>query len=179
MAEKIPERLAWAAERLAVRSDEQLLEIGCGPGVLATLIIPGLRRGTLTAIDRSPVAVARESQRNAAAVAAGKASFRVQALADADLGGQRFDRIFAVNVNVFWLDAERELAAVRRLLKRGGAVHLFYEPPSRAMSSELLRKLEARLSASGFTIRDTTIAAFRRGAGLEVVAKPGPGSAHR
>jgi hypothetical protein len=50
------------------------------------------------------------------------------AFGQADLGSERYDTIFAVNVNLFWVrSCAAELDLVKRLLKPGGALYLFYE----------------------------------------------------
>jgi precorrin-6B methylase 2 len=55
----VPRRVLWAVETLAVEPDDQLLEIGCCGGVAVSLICERLRKGTITAIDRSSTMVER------------------------------------------------------------------------------------------------------------------------
>jgi cyclopropane fatty-acyl-phospholipid synthase-like methyltransferase len=98
---KASERLVWAVETLAVRPCDHLLEIGCGQGVAVSLVCEKLDGGSITAIDRSPKMIALARKRNAACVAAGKASFRSVALHEADFGTARFDTIFGIRVGVF------------------------------------------------------------------------------
>jgi SAM-dependent methyltransferase len=97
-----------------------------------SLICPLLTTGTITAIDRSEIAISAALLRNEDHVAAGKVSFRHTALEDMTGPARSFDKIFAVNVNLFWLDAARGLDVVRKLLAPGGTLFLFYEPPSLA-----------------------------------------------
>lgn len=124
MPECMPPRLAWAFERLAVKPTEHLLEIGCGHGLLADQIAGRLTAGTLTAIDRSETVIAIAEKRAASQVEAGRASLHALALADTGFGEGCFDRVFAVNVNLFWIDPRRELEVVRRLLKPGANLEL-------------------------------------------------------
>ena len=152
MVEKIPQRLRWAVERLRLSGDEAILEIGCGRGVAVSLICPLLRSGMIAAIDRSATAIEAAAERNAAFVAEGKASFHQAAIEDFEGKPGAFDIVFAVNVNLFWLEAERGLASVRRLLAKGGKLFLFYEPPSPAQRDKVARQLAERLSANGFEI---------------------------
>lgn len=128
----VPERVRWAVEQLHPGPDEQLLEIGCGPGVAVALICERLAGGRIVAIDRSATAISRATQRNAEHTAAGKAVLLTMALEDlqpADMlvGAERFDKIFAMNVNLFWVRAPvRELGLIRAVLKPGGTLFLFY-----------------------------------------------------
>lgn len=150
MTEKIPPRLLWASRQLDVEDSADLLEIGCGHGVLAGLVCERLAAGSLVAIDRSARMIAVAQERNAAHAAAGRVSFHAWEFADADFGGTRFDRIFAVNVNVFWIDPRRELEAVRRLLKPGAWLDLFYEPPGVAQAGQIKTVLGEKLTECGF-----------------------------
>lgn len=168
MPERIPPRIAWAFDRLAADPIEHLLEVGCGHGVLASKIAGRLTTGTLTAIDRSGTMITVAEKRNAAFVAAGRASFRAVALADADFGSRRFDRIFAVNVNLFWIDPRRELNVVRTLLAPGAKLELFYEPPSAAQAEKLLPLLDGKLEDGGFAVASRTAAPL----GIHVTARP-------
>lgn len=163
MAERVPARLVWAVETLAVAPDEQILEVGCRHGLAVGLVCAKLDSGRITAIDRSAKMIAAAAQRNRAWVAAGKATFQQAALAQADLGGATFDKIFAVRVNVFWQEPSAELAAVRRLLAPGGKLYLFNQPPSAAQLPRLMARLTANLSAGGF-------------GDLTAIVEDGPGS---
>jgi ubiquinone/menaquinone biosynthesis C-methylase UbiE len=147
----VPERLRWAVERLAVGPADRLLEIGCGLGVSVSLVCERLRTGRIVAIDRSAKMTAVAARRNADQVAAGKAEFRTLSLAGADFGDERFDKVFAVNVNLFWTRSPAtELALIGRLLRPGGALYLCYEPPSAARADQLVDTLTAQLVEHGY-----------------------------
>ena len=171
MAEKIPERLRWAVERLAPAPDDRVLEIGCGPGVAAVLVCERLTTGKLTAIDRSEKAITAAVARNQAHIQAGKADFRVMALEDAALAGQRFDNIFAVNVNIFWTHPGQGLAIVRELMETEGRFYAFYHPPAGTDTAALAEKVSTALSANGFAVMDTIHANLETTAALCITAR--------
>jgi len=172
MADKIPDRLSWAADVVAPGSADRILEIGCGHGVLLSLLADGLTSGTITAIDRSDKMVEAASRRNAPHIASGKAIIHQAALATADFKGLLFDKIVAVRVNVFWMDPARELAAVRRLLEPSGTFYLFFDPPSPAQAEPIAEKLTANLEAYGFRIVRKAFTVIGSGKGVCVVAAP-------
>ncbi|WP_328868985.1 class I SAM-dependent methyltransferase [Streptomyces sp. NBC_00287] len=152
----VPERIRQAVAVLDVHPTDRLLEIGCGGGVAVQLVCPLLETGTITAVDRSATAVERAVRRNAGPVREGRAtiaqaSFTAPELAAAGLSDRRFDKIFAINVNLFWTGPARaELALAASLLAPGGALYAFYEPPGQRLD-EVATKVTAAFEAAGFT----------------------------
>lgn len=152
MSESIPERLSWAAETLAVEPSDRLLEIGCGHGAAASLIGGRLIDGKITAIDRSDKMIHIAKKRNAAHILSGKAEFHAAPLHEADLGQSRFDKIFAVNVNLFWMEADRELEIVKERLSPGGAVYLFNQPPAAGKVATIVERTRQNLRDAGLHV---------------------------
>ncbi len=171
MEEKTPERLRWAVGRLGLSGDEAILEIGCGRGVAVSLACPLLNGGTITAIDRSATAIKAARERNAGSVAAGKAIFHQASIEEFAAEAGAFDTIFAVNVNLFWLDARRGLESVRKLLAGNGRLFLFYEAPSPGQRAKIAEILPGKLGAGGFAVLETE--APDRASLLAVVARVG------
>ena len=148
---RVPRRLVWAVDGLDIRPHDQVLEIGCGHGAAVDLICRKLVSGKLTGIDRSAKMIEIAQARNARHIEAGRAAFRTASLDALATDGEDFDKIFAVNVNVFWVGpASTQLEVVHRLLKRGGALYLFYEPPDPATLPELAETLLRVLTRHGF-----------------------------
>ncbi len=164
-------------ETLAVKPTDRLLEIGCGGGVAVALICPRLSTGSITAIDRSETMVARARRLNEPDIRTGRATIQPVAFRPADVAAvgldrERFDTIFAINVNLFWTRPARdECALLRGLLAPGGAVHLYYEPPS-GRTDEIAGKVTEALAAGGFSV------ATRRSASVVgIVGRPPAGLA--
>jgi len=162
----VPEHILWAVEKLAPGPDDHLLEIGCGPGSAVALICEQLVGGRIMAIDRSATAISRANKRNAEHVAAGKAVLQTVALEQLQpaevLGGrQRFDKVFAMNVNLFWVRSPaKELDLIKGLLGPGGALYLFYGyggPPAEGKPSQNASRipdlLTEHLSERGFAVK--------------------------
>jgi SAM-dependent methyltransferase len=159
---RVSERLRWAVQLLDVSPTDEILEIGPGPGVSVSLVCGQLATGRITAIDRSAIAIQRATKRNADHVAAGRAVFRHLDLADVDLvrralTGQRFDKVFAVNLNLFWVrPADAELQLIKDLLRPGGVLQLVYETPGEEQTSRVAKAVTAALANRGFAIAVTT-----------------------
>jgi SAM-dependent methyltransferase len=155
---RIPPRLQAAAELLDPGSDERVLEIGCGRGALASLLVD--RVGHYVGIDRSATATGAAARRIPAAIASGRAEVLTVALADLDPGARGpVDRVLAINVNVFWTGpATWELAILSALLSPGGTLDLVYgsdggiEP-----RPDIADRLVAHLVDGGFPASAATV----------------------
>ncbi len=152
---KAAERLVWAVDTLAVKPDDRLLEIGCGHGVAVSLVCEKLDGGSITAIDRSAKMIESGRRRNADHVASGVASFQTASLDKADLGDTRFDKIFAINVGLFWRQQPiRELTTLRNHLAPKGRLFLFHEPPPGSTAPPIAASVLAALESSGFRVKE-------------------------
>ncbi|HYF27217.1 MAG TPA: class I SAM-dependent methyltransferase [Baekduia sp.] len=163
MAGKPSQRLAWAVDVLAPDPADRVLEVGCGHGVAVSLVCERLAGGRIVAIDRSPKMIEMAARRNRRHVAEGRAVLTTTSLEDADLGEERFDKVFAFNVAPFWLEPEASLAKVRRHLVPGGTVHLFWDArhsqPDRAR--ELADQLRAKVRLAGFSVDQVLVKDLR------------------
>ena len=148
-------RFEWAAALIAPAADDNILEIGCGAGLLAELITASLVRGKLTAIDSSASMTRKAEKRNQASIGSGKLSLLTKSFAEAGLR-QSFNKIVAFNVNFFWKNTEDELALIRKLLTTDGKLFVFYQTPS-GIDLQLMKKIEDMLSRNGFRIYRTLV----------------------
>ncbi|HSA52092.1 MAG TPA: methyltransferase domain-containing protein [Yinghuangia sp.] len=155
---QVPRRLRWAVERLDVRPDDRILEIGCGRGVAAELVCELLSGGRYFGIDRSASAINGAEARNAGHVTAGRAEFLVAPVEGTDLTTHGpFDKAFAVNVNLFWThDPAHELGLIDAALASDGGLHLFFEPPSAAQIARIDAALTATLTEYGLAVESAT-----------------------
>ncbi|MBF6466194.1 class I SAM-dependent methyltransferase [Nocardia beijingensis] len=159
-------RFAWIVRTMAVRPADRVLEIGPGAsdsiGYLAEQAIDGMVVG----VERSATAVSRAGRRHAARLESGRVRLVHADLADLDphrllraTGAASFDKILAVNVNLFWTKRPTaELALIRRLLAPGATLGLFYgygTPDATAPTSPKppLARLTEHLTEAGFAVR--------------------------
>lgn len=129
------ERLRKVVEKLDVRPDDRILEIGCGHGVAATLVCERLEGGHLTAIDRSAKMIGAAKRRNASHIEAGKAEFIACDLEGFDPEDRRFDKVFAVRVGLFHREPERARSIAERWLVPGGELFVFFDEPTNRKST--------------------------------------------
>jgi SAM-dependent methyltransferase len=144
----VPRRVHWAVRLLDASPGDEILEIGCGPGMAVSLVCDRLAGGRITAVDRSAIAIQRAIQRNAGHVASGRAVLRQADLAGPALVGQHFDKVFAINVNLFWVrPADAEVLLIKDLLRPGGVLRLIYETPGEEQAGRVTEGVTAAQAA--------------------------------
>lgn len=149
----IPARLKWAVDLMDVQPGDNVLEIGCGPGAGAELICAKLTTGRLFAIDRSESGVDRTRRRNQRYVDAGRLTVRQIDLATLRVPVKRLQKVFAFNVNLFWVRAcADEVALLHDRVVPGGTVHLFYETTQPELVRTVVTKASAALTEGGFRV---------------------------
>lgn len=116
-------------ERMKLRPEDRVLEIGCGHGIAASLICDRLTTGRYVAVDRSQKMIDAAMRRNAQFVGAGKAQFLLGDVRTIDLGDRLFDKIFAQRVRLFHDEPELAQALLKRWLAPRGKVFVEYDEP--------------------------------------------------
>ncbi|MXG92178.1 class I SAM-dependent methyltransferase [Nocardioides flavescens] len=149
----IPARIRWAVDFMDVQPGDHILEIGCGPGAGAELICSRLQTGKLFAIDRSESGVDRTKRRCAAYVEAGRLTVRQIDLATLRVPVKRLTKVFAFNVNLFWVrNCADEVALLHERVLPGGAVYLFFEATRPDQVPHIVEKTSAALQTAGFRV---------------------------
>ena len=168
------ERLVWAVETMAVDPADRVLEIGCGHGVAVSLVCERLVDGRITAIDRSAKMIEAARKRNREHIAAGKAELIVAAVDEADLGRERFDKVFAINVRSLW-DQPHELEIVRSWLAPGGKLALFHQEPGWSSGGKPRRfadRLTRILEENAYSVSEVVTGPSRPAPTAGVIAQP-------
>ena len=151
--QQIPPRIVWAVDVMDVQPDDNILEIGCGPGYGAELICERLETGKLFAIDRSESGVDRTKRRCARFLEAGRLTVRQIDLATLRVPVKRLTKVFAFDVNLFWVrDAGEEIALLHERLMPGGSVNLFFDTSRPEQVPDILAKASEQLRDGGFRV---------------------------
>lgn len=166
---QVPARISWAVRTVTGLEPSAVLEVGCGRGHALAHLAERLPSARLVGVDRSEAAVAaaRERLRGRAELVHAELTAVPALLAPA-----RFDVVFAVNVNAFWLEPAAVLAALRALLAPGGRLALLYEPPSDAQGRRIAPALAANLAAHWFEAETLLEEPLEKVRGVGVVAVP-------
>lgn len=173
-ANREPTRLAVQA--LAIQPGESVLDLGCGPGQAAALMLPFARPGTVTGIDQSETMIQQARRDNRRAVAANQLAFHMVSFEALPFEDRHFDAVLASNVMYFWHDATAVLTEIRRVLRDGGRLSIYL---TSAQSMQNWGFAEAgthrlfspedvtdALRASGFAQADISVETVRIGKGV-------------
>ena len=149
----IPARIRWAVDFMDVQPADHILEIGCGPGAGAEEICRRLQTGKLFAIDRSESGVDRTKRRNSKYVEAGRLTVRQIDLATLRVPVRRLHKVFAFNVNLFWVRGSAdEVALLHERVLPGGSVFLFYESTRPEGVKTIVTNASNALKDAGFKV---------------------------
>ena len=95
----------------------------------------------------------RTRRRNQKYVDAGRLTVRQIDLATLRVPVKRLHKVFAFNVNLFWVrGCADEVALLHERVLPGGAVHLFYETTQPELVPNIVKKASAALSEGGFRV---------------------------
>ena len=128
----------WAAGVAAPGPADRILEVGCGHGVLVSLLAAQLSSGYVVGVDRSATMIATATRRNQAALDRGTVRLQATTLADADLTGAEFDVVASFDVRAFWTPPAPEWDVVARALTPTGRVLVAFS----LMRADLLATVE-------------------------------------
>jgi ubiquinone/menaquinone biosynthesis C-methylase UbiE len=125
--------MTWCADAIAAAPGMRVLDIAAGSGQPALAIAPRLQPGgTILGIDFSPEMVA-VAERRARQAGASNVSFSTMDAEQLELADASFDAVTCACGLIFFPDAHRALAEMRRVLKPGGRIAIVvWDEPSKS-----------------------------------------------
>src|SRR5580765_6812144 len=111
---------AAVVAELELRPDDEVLEIGCGPGIGVRTVAEHVPTAFAAAVDPSELMVQQAKRRNQKHVARGAAEIRVAAAETLPYPDARFKCAFSVNSLHHWDRVRDGLAEAFRVLAPGG-----------------------------------------------------------
>ena len=117
----------WALQKIKMRKEEVILDIGCGGGKTIQLLSKMNKYGKIYGIDYSEQAVKDTIKANRQDVVAGKVYIHQANVTDIPFQENVFDSITAFQTHYFWSDLENSLKEVFRVLKSNGCFLIIAE----------------------------------------------------
>lgn len=151
-----------AIEALQVREDDQVLDVGCGPGRALATLAAKAPRGRVIGADPSEVMAEVALARNRGLVRSGRVDVAIAEVAALPFAAACFDKVLCVHVVYFWPDLDAALRELARVIKPGGRMALVFRtsadtPAVESFPSEVYRfrallEVESAAERAGFRL---------------------------
>ena len=148
------ERTDWVLSFMDVKPEDNILEIGYGPGTAIELLERQIKNGLIAGIDVSDVMLKQASRRNAEAIKQKKVRLHQGTIDELNYKNNFFDYVFGINVSLFWKDPVSEFKKIRNLLKPGGSLLIALQPryaKSNLEVREIGDRVKNEIIKAGFT----------------------------
>src|SRR6266498_5219467 len=153
LALKNRQRNAWTISMLDIQPDDQVLEIGFGPGQAIQEVVKLTPNGFVAGIDLSDTMVMQASKRNSAAIRSGRVLLQQGSESPLPFEDNKFNKVFAVNSMQFWSNPIAGLQEIRRVLRPAGRIVITIQPMWAKTEEEVqsvAEKLVFQLKQVGF-----------------------------
>ena len=114
-------------ETLVPEENDHVLEIGFGTGKLISKMSGRINHGLVEGIDLSASMLHIAEKRNRKYINQGRVILRQGDFGEIDYDHNRFDKICSVNTVYFWIEPDKIIQKIHRLLKNGGKLVLAFE----------------------------------------------------
>lgn len=165
----------WTISLLQIKEDDNILEIGFGPGMALELASKKAPKGLIAGIDCSEVMFKQAKARNMKDVKNGKIDLRLAKVEDFPPFNFKFDKVFAVNSFMFWRDPVLALLNIRKFMNKNGWIGLTvqqeYKRATNETAKELIKKIEMSLVEAGFSEIAIETKRMKPASGICVLAK--------
>jgi ubiquinone/menaquinone biosynthesis C-methylase UbiE len=144
MGRSTSERNAWTRSLLNLRPENDVLDVGCGPGALIQALAAQVTSGIIAGVDLSPVMLRQAAKRNAKTLRAGRVRLQQGSALALPFADASFDTVLSANSVPFWPDQLAGVQEIGRVLKPGGEIALVLQPVW-AKSDDQVRAIGAEL----------------------------------
>ncbi|WLD94605.1 class I SAM-dependent methyltransferase [Alkalihalobacillus sp. AL-G] len=122
------EKNVWTVSLLELSKDDNVLEVGFGPGTAIQLAARKIKEGKVVGIDYSEVMLQQAQKRNKQSIQEGKVQLKIADVNDSISFDLRFDKVFSVNSIIFWEDPVETLKRIRQFMNPDGVIALTVQP---------------------------------------------------
>lgn len=167
----IPVRFHWAAALIHPKPSDKILEIGCGTGLLAKLLLEEYGIRHFTGIDRSEAMIKMAIKNNEDAVAEGRAEFLKTVFPFKDPKPKQYNRLVAFNIGFFSKPGSAETEHLKGLIKPDGSLFVFLQAPYE-IDIHAAQPIVKNLLNAGFKIKEVTLKKLKPVSALCVISSP-------
>jgi len=156
----------WALTTLPDIKCRKILDIGCGGGMLISLLASKYPEAEIFGVDISEESVAMTSKVNADLVKSGRCKISLDPVSKLPFAPGTFDLVTAFETYFFWPDLENDIAKAAATVAEGGCMiivsELYPHPRFDERNDEAARLSGLRLQSNDEMVR------MMRGCGLDV-----------
>lgn len=117
----------WALAQLPSIAPGRILDIGCGGGMMISLLAERYPGAEIVGIDISDEAVGFASKINSGIISEGRCRIMKASVADLPFGDGTFDLVVSCESYFFWPDLEHDLGEACRMLSEKGVIAITSE----------------------------------------------------
>ncbi|WP_064091269.1 class I SAM-dependent methyltransferase [Rossellomorea aquimaris] len=118
----------WSINQLSIQNNDQILEVGFGPGYCIRRISTKFPDTTIHGVDISETMKEAAAKKNHQAILKGQVSLYVHDISKFELDRVQYDKIFSVNNYPLWTDKKSALSHLYNMLKTGGTIVITVQP---------------------------------------------------
>lgn len=117
----------WGLQKIEVKSDAPILDIGCGGGQTIHILASQFNQHNIYGIDYSQQAVETSIRKNSKAAADGRVNISRGDVSTLSFENGYFGTITAIQTHYFWPDLKQAVKEVARVLETGGTFVMISE----------------------------------------------------
>jgi SAM-dependent methyltransferase len=156
----------WALSKLPPFKCNKILDIGCGGGMLISLLAERFKDAEIFGVDISDVSVAMSKATNADIVKKGRCHITLDSVSDLPFPDGTFDLVTAFETYFFWPDQKNDLRKAASKVKRNGYIVVVSEtyphPAFKERNDDVVREYGLEL------LDNDVIVSILEGCGMDV-----------
>lgn len=117
----------WALEKLNIKNDATVLDVGCGGGKAIHFMSQAAHNGRVFGIDYSEKSVQLAAKENAENINKGKVKISKASVSSLPFPEASFDNVTSFESFYFWPDLKNDMREILRVLKPGGLLMIVAE----------------------------------------------------
>ena len=139
------QRNKWGISLLNLRPNDNVLEIGFGPGIAIKMMSEKIDTGSIYGIDHSELMLRNATDRNIEAINSGKVKLFLGSVGELPKFDRPIDKILDINSFQFWQNLGEQLISLKNKMALNGTIALVHQPRKPGSTSE-----DSELSANNF-----------------------------
>jgi SAM-dependent methyltransferase len=117
----------WGLSHVEVRSEDTILDVGCGGGRTLNKLASIAARGRAFGVDYAAGSLAASRAYNKELIAAGRVQVEQASVSKLPFPVGQFDLVTAIETQYYWPDLPHDMSEILRVLKPGGKLVIIAE----------------------------------------------------